>query len=56
MPNKDGTGPCSKGPKSGNQRGNCQGAQPLENEITPREGKGCGKHKRLGQGRCCDKQ
>ena len=29
MPNKDGTGPEGKGPKTGRQMGNCEGAEPL---------------------------
>lgn len=29
MPNKDGTGPTGKGCKTGMQRGNCEGAEPL---------------------------
>ncbi len=42
MPNKDGTGPKGKGPKTGRQEGNCEGA-----ELIVR-GNGCG---RRGQGR-----
>ena len=37
MPNKDGTGPQGKGPKTGRQKGNCK--QVKENsseELTPR--------------------
>jgi len=30
MPNKDGTGPFGKGPKTGRQLGNCQGAEPQQ--------------------------
>jgi hypothetical protein len=44
MPNKDGTGPEGKGPKTGRQRGNCEGA----------EGRGlgpCGEGRRRGLGR-----
>ncbi len=28
MPNQDGTGPNGEGPKTGNQRGNCEGTRP----------------------------
>lgn len=31
MPNFDGTGPQGKGPKTGQQSGKCEGAQPQEN-------------------------
>ena len=31
MPNRDGTGPEGKGPKTGRQRGNCEGAKPQSN-------------------------
>jgi hypothetical protein len=37
MPNKDGTGKAGKGPKSGGQRGNCQGAKPTRK---PQDGSG----------------
>lgn len=30
MPNKDGTGPRGKGPKTGRQEGNCKGAEPIQ--------------------------
>ena len=39
MPNKDGTGPEGKGPKTGRQEGRCQGAEP------------CPKTNKIGQGR-----
>jgi len=29
MPNKDGTGPEGKGPKTGRQMGKCEGAKPV---------------------------
>ena len=29
MPNKDGTGPEGKGPRTGRQLGNCEGAKPV---------------------------
>lgn len=37
MPNKDGTGPEGKGPKTGRQLGNCEGA--IENDCPRRRGK-----------------
>jgi hypothetical protein len=41
MPNRDGTGPEGKGPKTGRQMGNCKGAQPIG--IGPRgNGRGRG--------------
>jgi hypothetical protein len=42
MPNKDGTGPKGKGPKTGRQMGNCEGA-----ESTGR----CGRSRSCGRGR-----
>ncbi len=33
MPNKDGTGPEGKGPKTGRQKGNCKGAKPNKNVL-----------------------
>lgn len=48
MANKDGTGPEGKGPKTGRQMGNCEGAEP-----TVGYGQGnrpCGR----GRGRRCD--
>ena len=38
MPNKDGTGPEGKGPKTGRQQGKCKDAKP--NENAPRVGFG----------------
>ncbi|HLD39377.1 MAG TPA: DUF5320 domain-containing protein [archaeon] len=46
MPNRDGTGPDGKGPKTGRQMGKCEGALPI--------GKGfgrCGRGPRRGFGR-----
>lgn len=40
MPNKDGTGPEGKGPKTGRQQGNCKNADP--EEFRPRRGCGFG--------------
>ena len=41
MPNKDGTGPEGKGPKTGRQMGNCKNAEPQENR-----GRGLGRDNR----------
>ncbi|NOQ37936.1 hypothetical protein GQ472_03525 [archaeon] len=35
MPNKDGTGPEGKGPKTGRQMGKCEGAKPAEAGLGP---------------------
>jgi len=35
MPQKDGTGPRGKGPKTGRQQGNCQGAKSKQNAAVP---------------------
>ena len=32
MPNKDGTGPGGKGPKTGRQMGKCEGNQPINGQ------------------------
>jgi len=45
MPNKDGTGPEGKGPRTGRQLGECEGSEPVV-------GRGCGPcGKGLGKGR-----
>jgi hypothetical protein len=48
MPNKDGTGPAGKGPKTGRQEGKCEGA-----ESCPRgkgQGRrGCGRGQGIGR-------
>ncbi len=44
MPNKDGTGPEGKGPKTGRQMGNCKNAEP--DEDRPRRGLGLGAGRR----------
>ena len=49
MPNKDGTGPQGKGPKTGRQEGNCEGAEP----IARGNGNGCRGQGR-GRGRGCN--
>jgi len=43
MPNRDGTGPAGKGPRTGGQRGNCEGAKP---RPYPRNGRGLGRGRR----------
>ena len=35
MPNKDGTGPEGKGPKTGRQMGDCEGAKPGGRGLGP---------------------
>ena len=44
MPNKDETGPEGKGPKTGRQMGECEGAEPVAGR-----GRGCGRG--CGRGR-----
>jgi len=48
MPGRDGTGPAGKGPLTGGQRGNCQGARP---RALPRDGRGLGRGGGRGRGR-----
>jgi hypothetical protein len=46
MPNKDGTGPEGKGPRTGREMGNCKGAEPQESRR-PRLGlRGLGRNQR----------
>lgn len=33
MPNRDGTGPCGKGSKTGRQNGNCENTEPKFERI-----------------------
>ena len=47
MANRDGTGPNGKGPKTGRQEGNCEGAEPIA------RGNGNGR-KGQGRGRRCN--
>lgn len=47
MPNRDGTGPEGKGPKTGRGMGNCAGDKPREAS----RGMGLGLGKNRGQGR-----
>ena len=49
MANRDGTGPNGKGPKTGRQEGNCEGAEP----IARGNGNGCRGQGR-GNGRRCN--
>ena len=44
MPNRDGTGPEGKGPKTGRQMGDCEGAKPVA-------GRRLGLGRGLGRGR-----
>ena len=48
MPNRDGTGPEGKGPKTGRQLGNCEGAEPQPG-FGPRRGLGKGLGRGLGR-------
>jgi hypothetical protein len=47
MPNRDGTGPEGKGPRTGRQMGNCNGARPIKGRGLGPGGKG----RARGQGR-----
>ena len=40
MPNRDGTGPGGKGPRTGRQMGDCEGAVPVDGCPRPRNGRG----------------
>lgn len=44
MPNLDGTGPTGKGPKTGNQKGNCKDAKPKQKPLNG-HGQGMGGNK-----------
>ena len=46
MPNRDGTGPEGKGPRTGRQMGNCTGAKPVGRGLGP-----CGRGMQRGLGR-----
>ncbi|MBT4334362.1 DUF5320 domain-containing protein [archaeon] len=46
MPNRDGTGPEGKGPKTGRQMGKCEGAKSAGRGLGP-----CGQGTRRGLGR-----
>ncbi|MFH1589837.1 MAG: DUF5320 domain-containing protein [archaeon] len=46
MPNKDGTGPEGKGPKTGRGTGNCKDAEPVKKGPGP-----CGQGLKKGLGR-----
>lgn len=50
MPNKDKTGPEGKGPKTGRQMGNCDGAEPQVEQgrgMGRRAGRGMGRGRRI---------
>jgi hypothetical protein len=47
MPNKNGTGPEGKGPKTGRQMGNCEGKEPQENQKGFR--RRCNRPRRCGR-------
>jgi len=49
MPKFDGTGPAGKGPKTGGQMGNCDGAKPQGLPLDGR-GQGLGNSRGAGQG------
>ena len=46
MPNRDGTGPEGKGPRTGRQMGDCEDAEPVVGR-----GQGCGVGPGQGRGR-----
>jgi predicted DNA-binding protein (UPF0251 family) len=46
MPNRDGTGPDGRGPRTGRQRGNCEGAEPCQ-----RPRRRCGRGQWQGKGK-----
>jgi len=49
MPNRDRTGPEGKGPRTGRQMGDCEGAEPVVNaDGVPVRGRGLGRG--LGRG------
>ena len=49
MPNRDGTGPEGKGPKTGRRIGNCEGAEHITNvDGTPLHGRGLERELRRG--------
>ena len=49
MPNRDKTGPEGKGPKTGRQMGDCEGAEPTGEEFGRGFGRGLGRG--AGRGR-----
>jgi hypothetical protein len=49
MPNRDGTGPEGKGPRTGRELGNCEDANPRKG--TSRRGSGLGRGRGQGLGR-----
>jgi len=54
MPNRDGTGPAGKGPKTGGGFGDCEGATPQTRPFDGRgagQGRGRGKRQPAGRGK-----
>ncbi len=49
MPNKDGTGPEGKGPRTGRQMGPCKGAKPIGRFSGQGSGRGMGFRRRAAQ-------
>jgi len=50
MPNKDGTGPEGKGPKTGRQEGKCEGAESCPKDRGIGQGRrGCGRGRGMGR-------
>jgi hypothetical protein len=47
MPNRDGTGPQGKGPRTGRQEGNCKDAKPIERGLGNRRGIGFGRGRKF---------
>ncbi len=47
MPNRDGTGPEGKGPKTGRQMGKCAGAEPIVRSFGRGQGRGRGLGRRF---------
>lgn len=45
MPNRDKTGPEGKGPKTGRQMGECEGAEPVAGRGRGANGRGAGRGK-----------
>ena len=48
MPNRDGTGPEGKGPRTGRQMGNCKDAKPVAGRGLGPRGAGLGRGRGLG--------
>ena len=50
MVNRNGKGPEEKGPKTGRQMGDCEGAEPIGEEFGPGVGLGRGRGRSMGRG------